>query len=196
MTLALFAVRGYARGMSVDAPPITADQLFDMPDDGLRHELVAGVLSTMTPPGFEHGRLAARIGALLDAHTRATGSGVAVGEVGFVISRDPDTVRAPDAAFVRAERADAVGPTRRFWPGAPDLAVEVVSPDDSFREVQEKARQWLSAGTVAVVAIEPAKRTATVYRAGVEAHVFAEGDVVDLDDAVPCFSAPVAALFD
>jgi Uma2 family endonuclease len=181
--------------MPVDAPPITADQLFEMPDDDLRHELVAGVLRTMTPPGFGHGRVALRIGALLDSHARATSSGVAVGEVGFVIERDPDTVRAPDAAFVRAERADDVGPTRRFWPGAPDLAVEVISPGDSFGEVQEKALQWIAAGTTAVVAIEPAERTVTVYRDAGDAHVFAEGDVLDLDDAVPGFSVAVAELF-
>ncbi|MHB1468371.1 MAG: Uma2 family endonuclease [Solirubrobacteraceae bacterium] len=182
--------------MSVDAPPITADQLFEMPDDGLRHELVAGELSTITPPGFEHGEVALAIGSMLREHARSTGAGKAVGEVGFLIERAPDTVRAPDAAFVARERIDATGPLRRYWPGAPDLAVEVVSPGDSFRAVEEKARQWLAAGAVAVLVIEPARRTATVYRAGDRVHVHGVGEMLELDDAVPGFSAPVAELFD
>lgn len=181
--------------MAVDAPPITADELFEMPDDNLRHELVAGVLRTMTPPGFEHGRIAVSIGRLLAAHAQATESGVAVGAAGFVIEHHPDTVCTPDAAFVRAERADAVGPTRRFWPGAPDLAVEVISPGESFQEVQEKALQWIAAGTTAVLAIEPVERIVTLYREGGEAQVFSEGETIDLDDAVPGLSVTVAELF-
>lgn len=173
----------------------TAEQLLLMPRGSLRHELVRGELRTMTPPGFEHGRLSAGIASLLRAHAQATGSGVAVGETGFLIDRDPDTVRAPDAAFISKQRADAVGETRKYWPGAPDLAVEVLSPNDSFHEVQEKALEWVAAGCVAVLVLDPDERTATVYRAGGDAHVYCAGDTLDLGDAVPGFTVAVAELF-
>jgi Uma2 family endonuclease len=166
-----------------------------MPDDSVRRELVRGELRTMTPPGFEHGEIALAVGGLLRAHAQATGSGVAVGEAGFLIERDPDTVRAPDAAFISKQRVDEVGPTRTYWPGAPDLAVEVVSPGDSFHEVQEKALEWIAAGSVAVLAIDPDQRAATVYRAGGQARVYRERETVDLGDAVPGFAVKVAELF-
>lgn len=183
--------------MAVAAIPIvkTADELLCMPDDDMRHELVRGELRTMTPPGAEHGRIAMRTGRLLDTHAEQTGSGVTFGETGFVLARDPDTVRAPDAAFVSRERADQVGRTVKYWPGAPDLAVEVVSPNDSFHEVQEKALEWLAAGTIAVLVIDPDERTATVYRGQGDAHVHRAGDTLDLDEAVPGFSVGVAELF-
>lgn len=167
-----------------------------MPDDGLRRELVRGELRTMSPAGFKHGRIAARVARVLDAHVEEAGHGVALGaETGFVLSRDPDTVRAPDAAFVSQDRVEKVGDTAKYWPGAPDLAVEVVSPDDSFREVQEKALEWLAAGTIAVLVLDPAERTATVYRRGGDAHVHGTDDMLDLGDAVPGFSVTVARLF-
>lgn len=151
----------------------------------------------MAPAGFEHGRVAATVGAALSGYVRATGIGVTVGaETGFVLARDPDTVRAPDAAFVSRERADEVGRTAKYWPGAPDLAVEVVSPDDSFREMREKALEWLSAGSMMVVVLDPDKRTATVYRGGDgDAHVYGAQEKLDLDEAVPGFAVAVDELF-
>lgn len=167
-----------------------------MPDDGMRRELVRGELRVMSPAGARHGRLAIRMGRLLDAHASQTGGGVAFGaETGFVLSRDPDTVRAPDVAFVSRQRFEAVGDTEKFWPGAPDLAVEVLSPGDSFREVQEKALEWVAAGCVAVLVIDTQERTATVYRSGGQAHVHGQEETLDLSDAVPGFSLALAELF-
>lgn len=167
-----------------------------MPDDPLRRELVRGEVRVTMPAGARHGRLAARIGGMLFEHERKAGCGVAYGaETGFVLSRDPDTVRAPDAAFVSNERFEAVGDTEKFWPGAPDFAVEVVSPDDSFHHVQEKALEWISVGCVAVLVIDPDERTATVYRSGGHAHVHGESETLELGDAVPGFSLAVAELF-
>lgn len=166
-----------------------------MPDDGMRHELVRGDLSTMTPPGFEHGEVALTVGALLCAHAQATDVGRAVGEAGFLLERDPDTVRVPDAAFVRKERFEAVSDTKKYWPGPPDLAVEVISPNDTFRGVQEKAREWVSAGCVAVLVLDPEEHAATVYRAGGESHIYSGDDEVDLSDAAPGFSVTVAEMF-
>ncbi len=175
----------------------TADELLRMQNDSLRRELIRGELRVMAPAGFEHGRVAVRIGRLLDIHASQTNTGVAVGaETGFVLARDPDTVRAPDAAFVSRERFEAVGNTVvKYWPGAPDFAVEVVSPEDTFRYVQEKALEWIAAGCVAVLVLDPPKRTATVYRAGGEARVHGAEETLDLGDAVPGFSVRVAELF-
>jgi Uma2 family endonuclease len=182
--------------MAVDAAPATAEQLLRLPDDGQRHELVRGELRVMAPAGFEHGRVALAIGGLLFAHVRQAGSGVALGaETGFLLASDPDTVRAPDAAFVSQQRVEEVGRTTKYWPGAPDLAVEVVSPNDSSREVQEKALQWLAAGSVAVLVLDPSACMATVYRAQGEARVHGASDTLELSDAVPGFSVAVAELF-
>lgn len=181
--------------MATTAPAlITAEELLRIREDSVRHELVRGELRVSPRPGFRHGRRALRVGRLLESHAERTGSGVAVGEAGFVLSRDPDTVRGPDAAFVSMERFEAVGETEKFWPGAPDLAVEVVSPSDTFREVQEKAREWVAAGAVAVLVLDPEERTATVYRAGGDSHIYAGEDRLDLDDAVPGFAVTVTEL--
>ncbi len=182
--------------MAVSAAPVTADELLRMPDDTMRHELVRGEHRVMPPPGFEHGRVAANVGGLLFTHVRQTASGVTLAaETGFLLARDPDTVRAPDASFISTVRADAVGPTAKYWPGAPDFAVEVVSSGDSFHEVQDKALEWLAAGTIAVLVLDPPKRTATVYRAHGDAHVYHADDTLDLSDAVPGFHVAVAELF-
>src|SRR5919206_2667519 len=110
---------------------MTAEELWRMPDDGQRHELIAGELTTMPPSGFEHGRLTARLTASLSRHVRTHGLGeVLAAETGFLLARDPDLVRAPDVAFVSRERVAAAGEVAGYCPGAPDLAVEVVSPND------------------------------------------------------------------
>ncbi len=183
--------------MSTHAVLTTADELFKLPGgEGKRYELVEGRLRVMCAAGFEHGRVAMRAGYLLSSHVHATGSGVTLGaETGFVLATDPDTVRAPDAAFVSQARADAVGRTERFWPGgAPDLAIEVVSPDDSRPYVRSKALSWLDAGAGAVLVLDPRSRSATVYRAGGDIRSFTDGEL-DLSDAAPGWRVAVADFF-
>jgi len=142
----------------------TAEQLLDMPDDGNRYELVNGVVNMMSPAGSEHGRVAARIGARLLVHVEKHNLGIAyAAETGFRISTSPDTVRAPDAAFVSHERLASVEPTRGYLPLAPDLVVEVISPDDRFSEVETKASDWLSAGTEIVLVTDPENLVLKVY---------------------------------
>jgi Uma2 family endonuclease len=182
--------------MTAHALATNAEELWHLPDDGMRHELVEGQLRVMAPAGFEHGRVAMTAGYLLSSHVHATGSGVTLGaETGFVLASDPDTVRAPDAAFVSNARAEAVGPTVRFWPGgAPDLAIEVVSPDDSRPELESKALCWLDAGAIAVLVLDPASRSARVYRASGDIREATEGEI-DLGDAVPGWRVAVADFF-
>ena len=148
----------------------------------------------MTPAGAEHGRVAWTVAGLLFAHARQTGTGVGFGaETGFVLAHD--TVRAPDTAFVSKQRADEVGRTNRFWPGAPDFAAEVVSPGDTFSEVEEKALMWLEAGTKIVLVLDPARQTASMYRAPAEVSVHTRHDTIDLGDAVPGWQVTVGDLF-
>ncbi len=109
--------------MTVGQRPVTAEESLRTPDDGLRRELVRGEVRTMAPAGNVHGRIAMNVSTPLDQHVRTNGLGVVfTAETGFKISGDSDTVRAPDAAFVRRERIEAVGEIEGYWPGAPDLA--------------------------------------------------------------------------
>jgi Uma2 family endonuclease len=174
----------------------SAEELWHLPDDGQRRELVEGQLHMMAPAGFEHGRVASTANWLLSSHVRPAGIGVTLGaETGFVLASDPDTVRAPDAAFVARARADAIGRTEKYWPGAPDFAVEVVSPGDSFGEVEAKALGWLDAGTTAVLVLDPPRHSATVYRARGDVSVYNEDEEIDLGDAVPGWRVAVADFF-
>ena len=150
----------------------------------------------MTPAGHHHGRVAINLTTPLDQHVRAHRLGVVfAAETGFRLESDPDTVRAPDVAFIQRERAEKVGDGDGYWPGAPDLAVEVVSPGDSFGEVEEKVFDWLDAGCRMVVVVNPRKRTATVYRSRSDIAVLTEGDELDGGDVVPGWRLPVRELF-
>jgi Uma2 family endonuclease len=135
-----------------------------MPDDGLRYELVQGELRQMYPAGNVHGRVtrsvAWRLARYVDENQLGT---VYAAETGFRLSTDPDSVRAPDVAFVSQARVEAVGEVEGFWPEAPDLAVEVVSPSDRYTDIEEKVFGWLEAGTKMVV-INPRQHSATVYK--------------------------------
>ena len=176
---------------------VTADELLATPSDGFRYELIRGELKRMPPAGHVHGEYALSIGASLLAHAKATGQGKAyAAETGFKLASDPDHVRAPDAAFVRSERAEAVGRTPGFFPGPPDAAIEVVSPDDRYTEVEEKVADWLDAGTLAVVVVDPRRRTVRVHRSHTDAIVLTEADVLDVGDAVPGWRMPIREIFE
>ncbi len=150
----------------------------------------------MTPAGNEHGKIAALVTASLVQHVLANQLGsVYAAETGFRLASDPDTVRAPDAAFVCQARLDAVGAVAGYWPGAPDLVVEVVSPGDRYGEVAEKVADWLAAGTQMVVVVEPQQRTVAVHRTPGAVDVLREGDVLEGGEVVPGWEVAVAALF-
>jgi Uma2 family endonuclease len=182
--------------MSTGTQLMTADDLWRLPNDGMRHELVKGVLHTMPPAGFEHGALGINISAPLAQHVKANRLGVVVNsDTGFVITTNPDTVRAPDIGFVRQDRLPSGSLPAKYWRGAPDLVVEVVSPSDTVFEVDDKVEQWLDAGTGLVWVVNPRKRTVTVYRAGVTPVILTAADTLDGLQVVPGFSMPVADIF-
>jgi Uma2 family endonuclease len=174
----------------------TASELFGMPDDGFRYELVKGELRRMSPSGSEHGATIVNITVLLAQYVRANKLGVCFGaETGFKIASDPDTVRAPDVAFIRRERIPESGIPKNFWPGAPDLAIEVLSPGDTRREVGEKVEDWLEAGARAVWVINPKRRAVTVYRSMTDVTRLLESDELEGGEVVPGFRCKVSESF-
>lgn len=175
---------------------MTAEELFRMPDNGFRYELVRGELRRMSPAGPRHGRVVINITTPLDQHVRAHGLGtVYAAETGFQLAADPDLVRAPDVAFVRRERVEAVGDVESYWPGAPDLAVEVISPHDTYTEVEEKVCDWLEAGAHMVIVVNPRRRLVTVYRSLANVVVLTEHDTLEGGDVVPGWTLPVSVVF-
>ncbi len=182
--------------MTTQTRPLTADDLLRMPDDGFRYELVEGNLRERALAGHQHGRGAINVSTPLAQHVKANNLGVVyAAETGFKLASNPDTVRAPDVAFVRRERLESVGDSEGFWPGAPDLAVEVVSPGDRYTDVEEKVFDWLDAGARLVIVANPRKRLVTVYRSLTDVVVLTEADVLDGGDVVPGFAMPVKDIF-
>ena len=144
---------------------VTAEELLRLPDDGCRRELVGGELRQMAPAGEEHGLVAMRLGAALERHVREQGLGnVYAAETGFKLRADPDTVRAPDVAFVARVQLEATPPGSGYREGPPTLAVEVVSPQDRASEVAEKVYDWLHYGAEEVWVVDPGRHTVSVYR--------------------------------
>lgn len=186
----IVSTRAYTRRMTVSTL-MTAEELLRLPDDGWRYELVRGELKKMSPSGSQHGRIAARIIIHLGVHVEQHNLGaVYAAEAGFRIARNPDTVRAPDAAFVRAER---VVETPGYFEGPPDVVFEVVSPNDSYTEVNEKTIEWLRAGARAVVIVDPRTRNINVHRADGARRAT---DGIEIDDVIPGWAMPVAKVFD
>lgn len=173
----------------------TAEELFSMPDDGYRYELVRGELRKMAPAGSEHGDISADIHISLGAYVRANRLGrTRIAEPGFILEREPDSVRAPDVAFVRRERIEAIGKTTFYWPETPDLAIEVISPNDRYTEVNEKVADWLAAGTRMVVVVNPRNRTVNVHTPD-GAITLKLGDTLDGGDVVPGWQMPLTDIF-
>ncbi len=176
---------------------VTADELLTLPTGmGKRYELVAGELRTMSPSGWEHGEIVYNLQTVLGHYIREHGLGSGFGaETGFLLRRDPDTVRAPDFAFIAKEHFPNPKPTEAFWPGAPDLAVEVLSPGDRMGEVDEKIEEWLAAGCGAVWVVDPKLQTVTIYRSRTDVQIKAAGETLVGDPVVPGFSCAVDELF-
>jgi Uma2 family endonuclease len=127
--------------VAVERKPMTAEELLRLSDDGMRHELLDGELRTMAPAGGPRGRAGGWAAGHLIRFIDDNGLGdVFMAETGFLLRRDPDHVRAPDFAFIRADRMPAEGLPRGFVPIPPDLVLEVVSPDDAASEIREKSR--------------------------------------------------------
>jgi Uma2 family endonuclease len=181
--------------MPADARLVTAEELEKFPDDDYRYELVEGRVVRMSPVGFQHGHTVVRLTILLGGHVQNMSLGAVVSEVGFKLSSNPDTVRGPDLAFIRQARLPAQD-LPGFWEGPPDLAIEVLSPDDRATEIRTKVEQYLERGVLAVVVVDPHDQAITVHRRSApRVTLTAADDRLDLDDVVPGFSCSVEEIF-
>lgn len=171
----------------------TAEDLLKANIPNKRAELVRGRLVVREPAGWRHGAVTVNLTLRLGQHVDLTGAGqLLAAETGFTIARNPDTVRAPDIAFVRRDRVPAV--TAAFAELAPDLVVEVLSPDDRPGETLAKIGDWLEAGAQLVWAIDPERRIARVYRQDGTETVIEATDSLQGEDVLPGFSCTLASI--
>jgi len=174
---------------------VTAEQLLEMPDNRW-YELVAAELREMTPPSCRHAAAISLLDGILGVYVRKHKLGaVLAGDPGFLVARDPDTVLGPDIAFLRAERLAAEPLGEGFRPGAPDLAVEILSRGDTVKGVHDKALAWLDAGAALVWVVNPARRTVTVFRSASDIETLTAGAELDGGELLPAFRCPIADLF-
>lgn len=181
--------------MTTQSKLLTAEDLWNLPEDGFRHELVRGKLTSMTPPGGAQGAVVSLIAMRLSQLVWAQRLGAVVaGDAGFILRRAPDTVRGPDVAFVAFDRLAGGRLPDGYFEGAPAIAVEVVSPNDRPAEVQAKVGEWLAAGARQVWVAYPATRTLVVHGTGFTAQL-TENDTLTGGDVLPGFCCPVRDLF-
>jgi Uma2 family endonuclease len=174
---------------------LTAEEFAALPHEGLRLELIKGELIAMPPTHGNHGVPAMRLSGLLTHYILTNHLGqVYAAETGFLIAENPDTVRAPDFAFIQSSRVtpETVAPT--WVPVIPDLVVEVVSTGDRETEVASKTRMWLDAGVRLAWVVYPARREIVIHRTD-SATTLAETDTLTGEDVVPGFELPVADVF-
>jgi Uma2 family endonuclease len=176
---------------------MTADDLLRLPEIDRRYELIDGVLYERPFNGIEHGFVVSgisfRLGLFLDRHAEVGGE-LCAGGTGFWLRRDPDTVLAPSLSYVAKERLV------RVWVDgypelAPDLVVEVVSPNDTASEIQRKTDEWLQAGARLVWVLYPATRSAMVYRTDGTAQLLHPDDTLTGEPVLPGFTCRLGDLF-
>ena len=176
---------------------LTADDLIHLSSQGVRGELIRGVLYETMPTGHEHGRVLINLGSELRIFTKPRSLGTVVGgDVGVRLERDPDTVRAPDVAFFSTEKAPPPELAARYAEVVPELLAEIVSPNDTARELREKAEVWLGFGVGLVWVVNPDTRTVDVHRRGLPITTLTDQDVLDGLDILPGFTCAVSDVFD
>lgn len=179
-----------------DAALLTLDEYERLPDeDGYRLELSAGRLVREPPPGARHGVIVRNLFRALDTFVSDHELGEVVFETGFLLVERPPTVRGPDVAFISAERLPAGPVPEGFWPMAPDLAVEVVSPSNAAAEMQEKVLQYLETGTRLVWVVQPRTRTVETWAPGPEVRILREDEFLEGGEVVPGFRIAAGELF-
>lgn len=172
---------------------MTGEELARRPD--LHCELVDGRVVPIPMTGHVHGRFVIRLGSKLEAYAGESGRGMVLGgDVGIYTRHDPDTVRGADVAFISHERYAGRGPTV-FLDVPPELAVEILSPDDRPGESMQKIREYLAAGVDRVWYLDPRRRTVRVYRSPEQVETLEIGDVLRDEEILPGFSLSLSELF-
>ena len=176
---------------------LTADDLLELYAQGVRGELIRGVLYQTVAAGIEHGEIVINFAAELRTFVRPRRLGRVVGsDAGIRLEQDPDTVREPDIAFISAERLPLEQRVSGYAEVVPDLVVEVSSPSDNTAAIYDKAQMWLRYGVGLVLIIYPNTRTILVMPAEGSARTLAEGDILDCGDILAGFSCAVRDIFD
>ncbi len=175
---------------------LRAEEFLDLADGAKFQELVAGEVIDLAPAGKESARITMRLGQRLAGFVEAHGLGeVLASQGGYLISRDPDTVRAPDVSFISNEALQREHDPQGFFPGAPDRAVEVVSPSDRMAYVEQKVREYLAAGCKLVWVVLPQTKTIHVHRTPKQIEVLSVGETLTGEPVIPSFSVPVEEIF-
>ena len=180
--------------MAIERRLMTAEEFYTLPDDGTRMELVDGEVRKMVPPGSEHGRSSNLIGAHLLVYATSNPGVEVWGEAGFLIARNPDRVLAPDIAIIRTSRIPSSGVPKTFFPGPPDIAIEIVSPNDTANEILDKVRDWFDGGALQVWAFYPGPPRLVVHRPDGSSQTLERDDAIDGGDLLPGFRMKVADL--
>jgi Uma2 family endonuclease len=175
------------------APPLTVEEFSRLSRNGKKHELSEGELLTMPPAKLLHTLIAQTLQELLQAYLTKQRKARALMEAGYVLSRDPLTVRQPDVSILSNDRIRAT-PSDDYCEGAPELAIEVVSPSDSAEDLELKAQQYIRAGGKEVWIVYPKTRTVHVLRTG-SGPIFGENDMLESPELLPGLSIKVADLF-
>jgi Uma2 family endonuclease len=182
--------------MSTTLELLTAEDLLELQADGVRYELVKGELLKMPPAGNLHGKQTMRLSWRLAQYVESNDLGVVyAAETGFKLASNPDTVRGADIAFVSKERLYGIDEVAGYFPGAPDLAVEVISPGDTYTEVEEKVAEYLESGTRLVWIVNPRRKTITVYNARKDITILTDKDILDGGEVVQGFNCKVGDIF-
>jgi Uma2 family endonuclease len=174
---------------------ITAEQLLRMRDDGQAYELLDGVLVEMSPPGGRHGAVGGNAYFLLRGYLDAQDLGTVLPEIGVLLARYPDRVRAPDVCVLLGKHVSAADFPYGYLEHVPEFIIEVASPNDRPAEIRRKVDEWLRSGARLVWLIDPAERTIFAYRSDEPVRIYREGDSVDGAPVLPDFRVAVAAFF-
>jgi Uma2 family endonuclease len=182
--------------MATEKTLLTADDLLHLPDDGMRHELVKGILTSRPYASWQAGITGGHLCAIVGEFVRRHHLGIPLaGGTGFQLERGPVTVRAASMAFVSAGRIPPGKLPEGYLELAPDLIGEVISPWDLSADIEEKVHDWLRAGVRLVWVVQPSTRSVTVYRSLRDVQVLTEGDDLDGYDVLPGFTCPVRDIF-
>ncbi len=177
--------------------PWTEADLLALADDERHYELVRGDLLMMSPASPVQGRYAERLSRALGQYVEDHDLGeVYTAEPGFELAAEPEkTVRAPDVAFVRKERIPPADQQAGFWPLAPDLAVEVISPSETAASVQAKVQDYLAAGTQLIWLVYPDSTIVVEYQPPAQIRQYSRADTLDGGTVIPGFQYALARLF-
>ncbi|HVS71988.1 MAG TPA: Uma2 family endonuclease [Phycisphaerae bacterium] len=183
--------------MTIAAKLLTADDLWNMPGNGDGYELVMGELRPMPPSGQQHSSIGARLVIRIGAFVEKQHLGIiTTADGGYILHRNPDTVRAPDVGFVTTDRLPNGRTAQKWFPGHPDLAVEIISPTDVYGDVDEKVQEFLDAGTRLVWVVNPRHKTVTVFRNDTTITALGPGDQLSGESVLPGFTLAISEIFE